>query len=86
MAETGSDRPDSADGSARPAATVRGRPSIPARLCGTNLRDPPPGRGGLFWKDLMVNIVQEVETAQEKASIDLDSRGEMKPVSNSLTR
>jgi len=34
----------------------------------------------------MVNIVQEVETAQEKASIDLDSRGEMKPVSNSLTR
>jgi hypothetical protein len=30
-----------------------------------------------FWKDLMVNILQEIETAPQKASIELDSKGEM---------
>jgi hypothetical protein len=38
---------------------------------------------GQFWKDLMVNILQEIETTPQKASIDLDSKGEMEPVSNS---
>ena len=39
--------------------------------------------GGRFWKDLMVNILQEIETAPQKASIDLDAKGEMGPISNS---
>jgi hypothetical protein len=30
-----------------------------------------------FWKDLMVNILQEIETTPQKASIELDSKGEM---------
>jgi hypothetical protein len=34
---------------------------------------------GRFWKDLMVNILQEIETTPQKASIDLDSKGEMEP-------
>jgi hypothetical protein len=41
---------------------------------------------GQFWKDLMVNILQEIETTPEKASIDLDSKGEMEPISNWPTR
>ena len=39
-------------------------------------RQPEAGR---FWKDLMVNILQEIETTPQKASIDLDSKGEMEP-------
>jgi hypothetical protein len=35
---------------------------------------------GRFWKDLMVNILQEIETTPEKGSIDPDSKGEMEPV------
>ncbi len=38
---------------------------------------------GPFWKDLMVNILQEIETTPQKASIDLDSKGEMEPTSSS---
>jgi hypothetical protein len=33
-------------------------------------RRPEAGR---FWKDLIVNILQEIETAHQKASIELDS-------------
>jgi hypothetical protein len=33
-----------------------------------------------FWKDLMVNILQEIETAPQKASIVLDSKGEKEPI------
>ena len=40
-------------------------------------RRPNAGR---FWKDLMVNIIQEIETAPQKASIDLDSNGETEPI------
>jgi hypothetical protein len=40
-------------------------------------RRPEAGR---FWKDLMVNILQEIETTPRKASIDLDSKGEMEPI------
>jgi hypothetical protein len=37
-------------------------------------RRPNAGR---FWKDLIVNILQEIETSDQIASIDLDSNGEM---------
>src|SRR5204862_4722811 len=40
-------------------------------------RRPEAGR---FWKDLMVNILQEIETTPQKASIELESKGEMEPV------
>ena len=33
-----------------------------------------------FWKDLMVNIVQEIETTPQKASIVLDSKGAKEPI------
>jgi hypothetical protein len=33
-----------------------------------------------FWKDMMVNILQEIETTPQKASIDLDSKGEAEPI------
>src|SRR5258708_1215816 len=39
--------------------------------------------GGGFWKDLVVNILQEIETTAQKASIDLDSKGEVEPISSS---
>jgi hypothetical protein len=35
---------------------------------------------GRFWKDLMVNVLQEIETTPRKASIDLDSKGETEPI------
>lgn len=40
-------------------------------------RRPEAGR---FWKDLMVNILQEIETTPEKDSIELDSKGETEPI------
>ena len=40
-------------------------------------RRPEAGR---FWKDLMVNILQEMETTPQKASIVLDSKGEAEPL------
>jgi hypothetical protein len=40
-------------------------------------RRPEAGR---FWKDLMVNILQEIETAPQNASAELDSKGEMERV------
>lgn len=39
-------------------------------------RQPEAGR---FWKDLMVNILQEIETSPQKASVVLDSKGETEP-------
>jgi hypothetical protein len=38
-------------------------------------RRPEAGR---FWKDLMVNILQEIEATPQKPSIDLDSKGTKK--------
>ena len=32
-----------------------------------------------FWKDLMVDILKEIETAPQKATIKLDSKGETDP-------
>jgi hypothetical protein len=46
-------------------------------------RGPEAGR---FWKDLMVNILQEIEATPQKACVDLDSKGEMEPISNSSIR
>jgi hypothetical protein len=40
-------------------------------------RRPEAGR---FWKDLMVNILQEIETTSQKASIELDSKGDIEPI------
>jgi len=40
-------------------------------------RRPEAGR---FWKDLMVNILQEIETTPQKASIDLDWKGDTSPL------
>ena len=45
-------------------------------------RRPEAGR---FWKDLMVNILQEIETGPQKASIALDAKGETEPISCSAT-
>src|SRR5271166_45573 len=39
---------------------------------------------GQFWKDLMVTIMQEIETTPMKAAIDLDSKGEMEPIAPSI--
>jgi hypothetical protein len=41
-------------------------------------RRPDAGR---FWKDLMVNIIQEIETSPQDASVALDSKGEIQPLS-----
>jgi hypothetical protein len=46
-------------------------------------RRPEAGR---FWKDLMVTILQEVETTPQKASLGLDSKGETEPISTSPKR
>jgi hypothetical protein len=43
-------------------------------------RRPEAGR---FWKDLMVNVLQEIETTPQKASIELDSKGEAEPIPDS---
>lgn len=40
-------------------------------------RRPEAGR---FWKDLMVSILQEIDSAPQKASVELDSKGGMEPV------
>ena len=49
-------------------------PATPAGFQLVFHRRPEAGR---FWKDLMVNIVQEIEATPQKASIDLESKGEM---------
>jgi hypothetical protein len=45
-------------------------------------RRPDAGR---FWKDLMVNIVQDIEKAPRIASVELDSKGDMEPISPAKT-
>jgi hypothetical protein len=49
----------------------------PARFQLLFQRRPEAGR---FWKDLMVNILQEIETAPEKSSIGLESKGDIEPI------
>jgi hypothetical protein len=36
-------------------------------------------KAGRFWKDLMVNILQEIESTAQKVSIELDSKGHSEP-------
>jgi hypothetical protein len=40
-------------------------------------RRPDAGR---FWKDLMVNILQEIETAPQKSTIAIESKGDRRGV------
>ncbi len=35
---------------------------------------------GRFWKDLMVNLVQEVENTVQKPAIEVESKGETAPI------
>jgi hypothetical protein len=61
-------------------ASIRTLPDSQANPASFRLvfhRRPEAGR---FWKDLMVNILQEIETAPQKVSIELDSKGEMEPI------
>jgi hypothetical protein len=46
-------------------------------------RRPEAGR---FWKDLMVNVVQEIGEAPQKASIDVESKGEVESTAETGTR
>jgi hypothetical protein len=39
-------------------------------------RRPDAGR---FWKDLMVNVIQEIDGSPHEAMVDLDSKGETQP-------
>ncbi len=40
-------------------------------------RKPESGR---FWKDVMVNVLQEIESVPQKASIAVESKGELEPL------
>ncbi len=42
-------------------------------------RRPEAGR---FWKDLMVNVLQEIETTPQQESVVLDSKGEREPLAD----
>lgn len=42
-------------------------------------RRPDAGR---FWKDLMVNVLQEIESAPQIASVELDSKGDREPIAS----
>src|SRR5436305_708948 len=67
-------------------AAIRLLPDSPTNPASFRLvfhRRPEAGR---FWKDLMVNILQEIETAPQKASIYLDSKGEMEPIASPARR
>jgi hypothetical protein len=39
---------------------------------------------GRYWKDLMVNILRELETVPQTASIEIDSKGELEPAGREL--
>ena len=67
-------------------AAIRLLPDSPTNPASFRLvfhRRPEAGR---FWKDLMVNILQEIETTPQKASIALDSKGEMEPIASPARR
>ena len=55
----------------------------PASLRLVFQRRPQAGR---FWKDLMVNILQEIEAAPQRVSIGLDSKDDMEPISTTSLR
>jgi hypothetical protein len=60
-------------------AAIRTLPDSQANPASFRLVFHKRPEAGLFWKDLMVNILQEIEAAPQKVSIDLDSKGEMEP-------
>jgi hypothetical protein len=41
---------------------------------------------GRFWKDMMVHLLQEIESSPEKPSLELESKGEMDPAESALAR
>jgi hypothetical protein len=41
---------------------------------------------GRFWKDLMVNVLQEIESAPQVQKIELESKGELHPDAVVATR
>jgi hypothetical protein len=67
-------------------ATIRVLPDGQANSTSFRLVFQRRPQAGRYWKDLMVNILQEIEAAHERVSISLDSKGEMEPVSTTAVR
>src|SRR5260370_32231669 len=61
-------------------ASIRTLPGAQANSASFRLVFHKRPDAGRFWKDLMVNILQEIETAPQKATIELDSKGEKEPI------
>jgi hypothetical protein len=61
-------------------ASIRMLPDSQANAASFRLVFHRQRDAGPFWKDLMVNILQEIEATPQKASIELDSKGEKEPV------
>jgi hypothetical protein len=59
-------------------ATIRLVPAGPASPTSFRLVFHQREGAGRFWKDLMVNILQAIETSPQTVSIDLDVKGESK--------
>jgi hypothetical protein len=60
-------------------ADIRLLPTVPDPACSFRVvfqRRPGAGR---FWKDLMVNLLQEIEKAPEAPTITLDQKGDEEP-------
>jgi hypothetical protein len=67
-------------------AAIRALPDSQANPASFRLVFHRRPEAGQFWKDLMVNILQEIETTPQKASIALDWKGEREPIPNSSKR
>jgi hypothetical protein len=61
-------------------ASLRTLPDSQANPASFRLVFEKRPEAGRFWKDLMVNILQEIEATPQKATIELDSKGEKEPV------
>jgi len=55
-------------------ADIRILPDGPANAASFRLVFHRRSDAGRFWKDLMVNVLQEIETTDQKASIEMDSK------------
>ena len=64
-------------------ATIRTLPDSQASLASFQLVFHRRPKAERFWKDLMVNILQEIAATPQKASIDLESKGEIEPMAPS---
>ncbi len=67
-------------------ADIRILPTIPATHTSFRLVFQKLPEAGRFWKDLMVNIIQEIEKSAENASISLDYKGDEEPVATTANR